>query len=210
MDHAPRNAVTPHQTSRRRRLSISVLDGPGEARPAAAAAFEVPTAGVPTYFVASIGALAAGFAASGLGLTLSASGSAMSAPPEIFQIKTCYRIVTPIRTIEYEIYSPNARSVRGHQTRQTPGIGCPPRHGHICSHRINYDLAERPNKRRQIVQPAAHFKLPNTQPRRFFPRFVIDLTQSFHVIGNKRNGNDADLAHIFLCQIMQRAMQGRL
>jgi hypothetical protein len=59
-------------------LSISVFDGPAEFSPADAAAFDVPTAGVPTYFVASTAALAAGFAASGFGLTLSVSGSAMS------------------------------------------------------------------------------------------------------------------------------------
>ena len=76
-NHAVRKAVTPTQTSRRRRLSISVFEGPDEASPAAAAAFEVPTAGVPTYFVASTAGLAAGFAASGFGLTFSASGSAM-------------------------------------------------------------------------------------------------------------------------------------
>src|ERR1700685_29425 len=79
IDQAARNAVTPHHTNRRRRLSISVLDGPVDAKPAAAAALEVPTAGVPTYLVASVGVLATGFAASGLGVTLSASGSAMSA-----------------------------------------------------------------------------------------------------------------------------------
>src|ERR1700682_1106589 len=53
-NHAVRKAVTPTHTSRRRRLSISVFDGPDGASPAAAAAFDVPTAGVPTYLVASI------------------------------------------------------------------------------------------------------------------------------------------------------------
>src|SRR5712691_3251055 len=82
-NQAVRKAVTPTHTSRRRRWSISVFDGPAEFSPADAAAFEVPTAGVPTYlvastFVASAGVLATGFAASGFGLTLSVSGSAMS------------------------------------------------------------------------------------------------------------------------------------
>jgi hypothetical protein len=45
-----------------------VFDGPDEESPADAAAFEVPTAGVPTYFVASTPVVAAGFAASGFGL----------------------------------------------------------------------------------------------------------------------------------------------
>jgi hypothetical protein len=55
-----------------------VFEGPDEDNPADAAAFEVPTAGVPTYFVASTGPVAAGFAASGFGLGLPLSGSAMS------------------------------------------------------------------------------------------------------------------------------------
>src|SRR5437879_986733 len=76
-NHAVRKAVTPTHTSRRRRLSTSVFEGPDEANPAAAAAFDVPTAGVPTYFVASIAGLAARFAASGFGLTFGVSGSAM-------------------------------------------------------------------------------------------------------------------------------------
>src|SRR5439155_14023297 len=77
-NHAVKNAVTPVHTRRRRRLSISVLEGPMAATPAAAAAFDVPTAGVPSYFVASTAGLATGFTASGFGLTLSVSGSAMS------------------------------------------------------------------------------------------------------------------------------------
>ena len=57
-NHAVRNAVTPTHTRRRRRRSTSVFDGPDDARPPAAAAFEVPTAGVPTYLVASSAGLA--------------------------------------------------------------------------------------------------------------------------------------------------------
>jgi hypothetical protein len=49
--------------------------GPTVANPPAAAALEVPTAGVPTYFVAS--PPAAGFAASGFGLPASDSGPAI-------------------------------------------------------------------------------------------------------------------------------------
>src|SRR5580658_6683294 len=77
MNHAVRKPVTNVQTKRRRRRSISV-NGFVPPTPADAAAFEVPTAGVPTYFVASTAALAAGFAASGFGSTLPVSGSAMS------------------------------------------------------------------------------------------------------------------------------------
>jgi hypothetical protein len=65
--------VTPTQTSRRRRRSMSVFDGPEEESPPAAAAFEVPTAGVPTYFVASTGLRGAGCAASGFGLEFGCS-----------------------------------------------------------------------------------------------------------------------------------------
>src|ERR1700675_4109211 len=67
-NHAVRNAVTPTHTRRRRRRSTSVLEGPGEDSPAEAAAFEVPTAGVPTYFVASTATRGAGCAGSGFGL----------------------------------------------------------------------------------------------------------------------------------------------
>src|SRR5579864_8731774 len=68
------------QTNRRRWRSISV-EGAVPATPPAAAAFEVPTAGVPTYFVASTVGLAGFLAASGFGLTLPISNSAMSSPP---------------------------------------------------------------------------------------------------------------------------------
>src|ERR1700756_3598260 len=79
-NHAVRKAVTITQTKRRRLRSISV-EGAVPAIPPAAAAFEVPTAGVPTYFVASAPDLAGVLADSGFGLTLSVSNSAMSSPP---------------------------------------------------------------------------------------------------------------------------------
>src|SRR5205085_8894144 len=60
-NQAVKNPVTIVHTNRRRRRSTSV-NGAVPATPAAAAAFEVPTAGVPTYFVASAAGLAAGFA----------------------------------------------------------------------------------------------------------------------------------------------------
>src|SRR5205807_2792669 len=86
MNQAPRNAVTLHQTRRRRPSLVALGSGPTLARPPAAAALDVPTAGVPTYFVASLlppaGDFAASllppagdFAASGLGLTVSDSGT---------------------------------------------------------------------------------------------------------------------------------------
>src|SRR5690348_3407193 len=82
MNHAPRKAVTAHQTKRRRPSLAALGSGPTVARPPAAAAFDVPTAGVPTYFVASAPPVAGDFAASGLGpsalgLTVSDSGPAM-------------------------------------------------------------------------------------------------------------------------------------
>src|SRR5215467_8600105 len=79
-NQAAKNPVTIVQTKRRRRRSISV-EGAVPATPAAAAAFDVPTAGVPTYFVASPAGFAAGFAGSGFGLTFGVSVSAMSSPP---------------------------------------------------------------------------------------------------------------------------------
>src|SRR5437879_13748847 len=77
MNQAPKNPVTAVHTSRRRRWLISLGSGPTVAKPPAAAAFDVPTAGVPTYLVASVPPGAGDFAASGLGLTVSDSGAAM-------------------------------------------------------------------------------------------------------------------------------------
>src|SRR6266568_1850764 len=77
MNHAPRKPVTATHTSRRRCLFISLGSGPTVAKPAAAAALDVPTAGVPTYLVASALPAADVFAASGFGLAESVSGPAM-------------------------------------------------------------------------------------------------------------------------------------
>src|SRR5215470_6224359 len=77
INHAPRNAVTAHQTSRRRPSLASLGSGPTLATPPAGAALDVPTAGVPTYFVGSLSPAAGDFAASGLGFTASDSGTAM-------------------------------------------------------------------------------------------------------------------------------------
>src|SRR5450432_1247144 len=75
-NHATRKPVTMVQTKRRRWRSISV-EGAVPATPAAAAAFDVPTAGVPTYLVASTAGLTAGvtagLAGSGFGLAFGAS-----------------------------------------------------------------------------------------------------------------------------------------
>src|SRR5579862_6279921 len=76
-NHAIKKPVTMVHTKRRRWRSISV-EGAVPATPPAAAAFEVPTAGVPTYLVASAAGLAAGFTGSGFGLTLPVSNSAMN------------------------------------------------------------------------------------------------------------------------------------
>src|SRR5580700_7370082 len=77
MNHAPRNPVTAHHTSRRRCSFTWLGGGPTVAKPPAAAALDVPTAGVPTYFVASPPPVAVVFAASGFGLAESLSGPAM-------------------------------------------------------------------------------------------------------------------------------------
>src|SRR5260370_28916158 len=77
MNHAPRNPVTAVQASGGRRWLISLGAGPTVAKPAAAAALDVPTAGVPTYLVASPPLAADVFAATGFGLAESVSGPAM-------------------------------------------------------------------------------------------------------------------------------------
>src|SRR5262249_6774964 len=76
MNHAARNPVTPHHTSRRRRALIWLPSGPMAATPAAATAFDVPTAGEPTYLLAS-SPPAAGLAASVFDLSDVVSGPAM-------------------------------------------------------------------------------------------------------------------------------------
>src|SRR5260370_463958 len=53
MNHAARKAATALHTRRRRRALTWLSSGPMEATPAAAAAFEVPTAGEPTELAAS-------------------------------------------------------------------------------------------------------------------------------------------------------------
>src|SRR5712664_4352555 len=75
MNQAPKNPVTAIQVRRRRFRLISLGAGPTVAKPAAAAALDVPTAGVPTYLVASPPPDV--FAASGFGLAESVSGPAM-------------------------------------------------------------------------------------------------------------------------------------
>src|SRR5213593_2223149 len=77
MNHAPRNPVTVTHTRRRRLRLISLGSGPTVAKPPAAAAFDVPTAGVPTYLVASPPPAADVFGASGFGLPASVSGPAI-------------------------------------------------------------------------------------------------------------------------------------
>src|SRR6266851_6466751 len=77
MNHAPKNPVTATHTRRRRRWLIALGSGPTVAKPPAAAALDVPTAGVPTYLVASPPPSADVFAASGFGLAESISGPAM-------------------------------------------------------------------------------------------------------------------------------------
>src|SRR5258705_12691899 len=74
MNHAPRNPVTATHTRRRRRSLTWLGSGPTLANPAEAAAFDVPTAGVPTYLVASPPPAADVLGASGLGLAASGSG----------------------------------------------------------------------------------------------------------------------------------------
>src|SRR6266446_1499774 len=77
MNHAPRNPVTATHTRRRRRSLTWLGSGPTVANPAEAAALDVPTAGVPTYLVASPPPAADVFDASGFGLPASVSGPAI-------------------------------------------------------------------------------------------------------------------------------------
>src|SRR5882672_2855875 len=91
MNHAPRNPVTATHTRRRRRSLTLLGSGPTVANPAEAAALDVPTAGVPTYLVASPPPAADVFGASGFGLTASVSGPAIRYLLDQMLIKLCMR-----------------------------------------------------------------------------------------------------------------------
>src|SRR6266852_5992422 len=77
INQATRNPVTVTHTSRRLFWLSSLGSGPTVAKPAAAAALDVPTAGVPTYLVASPPPAADVLAISAFGLAESDSGPAM-------------------------------------------------------------------------------------------------------------------------------------
>src|SRR5882762_7660669 len=91
MNHAPRKPVTATHTRRRRRSLTWLGSGPTVANPAEAAAFDVPTAGVPTYLVASPPPAADVFGASGFGLPASVSGPAIRYLLDQVLIKLCMR-----------------------------------------------------------------------------------------------------------------------
>ena len=78
------------------------------------------------------------------------------------------------------------------------------------SHGFDYDLPEGLDKSWRIVEPSSHLELFNAQPLRFFARFVVDLTQGLHVIGNEGNRYHTHLAHAFGRQLAQRLVQRRL
>src|SRR5882762_3317447 len=91
MNHAPRKPVTATHTRRRRRSLTWLGSGPTVANPAEAAAFDVPTAGVPTYLVASPPPAADVFGASGFGLPASVSGPAIRYLLDQVLTKLCMR-----------------------------------------------------------------------------------------------------------------------
>src|SRR2546427_12985788 len=86
INQAPRNAVTLHQTKRLRPTLAWLGSGPTVAKPPAAAAFDVPTAGGPTYLVASGPPGARELAASGFGFARSHSGGAHHYPLVEFRL----------------------------------------------------------------------------------------------------------------------------
>src|SRR5271170_6660092 len=192
-NHAVRNAVTATHTRRRRRRSISVFDGPGEDNPAAAAAFEVPTAGVPTYFVASTAPVEAGLAGSGFGVGFAPSGSGMSLPPLFFSTRRTKSSRTNLGSL----------LVGRHQYGRNIGID-------LFAQSVRHQLRERRNKPGRIVQSRAHLELRDAQPSRFLASFVIDLAERFHVIGNERHRHDANFSRLLSREVAQRAVQRRL
>src|SRR5262245_61510205 len=118
MNHAARNAATPAHTSRRRIWSTSLFDGPTAATPPAAAAFDVPTAGVPTYLVAPAPPSPAGaFTAGGVGAVFTGSSAI---PPPGFHYKApsiCRDQLRPFTTRARAQRAPHQLRQRGDELR---------------------------------------------------------------------------------------------
>ena len=51
----------------------------------------------------------------------------------------------------------------------------------------------------RIVQPGTHLKMSDAKLLSFVARFMIDLAKCLHVIGNKRDWDNANVAHL-LCR----------
>ena len=73
-----------------------------------------------------------------------------------------------------------------------------------------HNLSQRLYESWRIVQSCSHFKVRNAKPVRFFPRFVINFSERFHVIGNECHRHDTHLAHPLGSQLAQSLVQGRL
>src|SRR5579859_2592067 len=170
------------QTKRRRWRSISV-EGTVPAMPPAAAAFEVPTAGVPTYFVASTAGLAAGFAASGFGLTLLVSNSAMRPSCDCLRLT----LISGGSRVLRRRYLPPDRTDR-YDGRN------------FLLQRLAHDLRESLNEFRRIIEAGAHFKLCDAEFVRFVASLVIDFGERLNVIGDERHGHHAELAFLLGCE----------
>src|SRR5580704_5647301 len=153
--------------------------------PPAAAAFDVPTAGVPTYLFA--GALgAASLLGCGFCLTGSFSGPAMST--------SC------------AIDSALPGLVSGHQWRRHL-LRVRPHAISRLARGFEHKVSESFNELGGVVQAGHHFKLTDAQPGGFLTRFMIDFAKRFHMVGNERDGHDADVAHAFGRELAQSAME---
>ena len=68
---------------------------------------------------------------------------------------------------------------------------------------IEHHLAQRLYEFCRIIQPGAHLELPESELLGEMARFVIDLAQGLDVIGNKSDGNNADLPNLLRCELPQ-------
>ena len=73
-----------------------------------------------------------------------------------------------------------------------------------------HNLSQRLDESWRIIQSCTHFKVRNAQPARLFPRFVINFSERFHVIGNECHRYDTHFAHAFSRQLAQGLVQGWL
>jgi len=70
-----------------------------------------------------------------------------------------------------------------------------------------HNLRQRSYERWGVVKTAAHFKLCKAKPLGQMTCLVINLSKGFHVIRDKCNWHDANLAALFGRKLTQRLVE---